>query len=562
MRYIPYGMINFKSIRNENYFYVDKTMYLEKLESPEQNKSVIFLRPRRFGKSLFTSMMNYYYAIDTADDYESLFKGLYIYDHPTPNKNNYYILKFDFSGMDISGDNVVEEGKERFTFKVKNSIEEFVGRYKLNIEVNGNTASELLMNMLKSFKELSLNNKIYVIIDEYDNFTNNILHDDAKDFLDLVNRNGYVRSFYEIIKEFSGIGVIDRFFATGVLPLTLDNLTNGFNIATNISANSTFSSMIGFTHEEVKSIVNEVVPEEKRDEVYKDLETNYDGYRFSTQNEERVFNSTLVMYYLADYCRTGRAPENIIDPNMNVSGEKLLRYANLINPDENKKILNQIVYENEVGGKIESVVLDNKFTTNDFITLLFYLGYITIKDVGGEVKFKIPNYVSSVIYSNYFVEMLNLEGKYDIGIDKIQKAITELADDGKLTKMTGIIKDFLVTSSNRNTENFSEKDLKFLYMVFMRLSTQYNIYDEYQAGQGFVDLYAQNITDLNLYEAVIELKYVKKSDVAKVNKEKLVEDAKAQLSKYMEDQRLGSKEKLKKFVIVFLGFEDYILKEI
>ena len=128
--------------------------------------------------------------------------------------------------------------------------------------------------------------------------------------------------------------------------------------------------------------------------------------------------------------------------------------------------------------------------------------------------------------------------------------------------MTEIIKDFLVASSNRNTENFSEKDLKFLYMVFMRLSTQYNIYDEYQAGQGFVDLYAQNITDLNLYEAVIELKYVKKSDVSKVNKEKIVQCAKAQLSKYMEDKRLGNREKLKKFVIVFLGFEDYILEEI
>ena len=562
MRDIPYGVINFKELRDQNAVYVDKTKYLEKLESTMQLKKVIFLRPRRFGKSLFTNMMEYYYSIDTADEFESLFKGLYVYDHPTPNKNNYYVLKFDFSGMNLNGKDIVSEGEKLFYNSVVRNIKIFVNRYNLNIQVNGDTVPDVMKNFLADFQELNLDHKIYIIVDEYDNFTNNILHDDAKDFLELVNRNGYVRSFYEAIKEYSGIGVIDRFFATGVLPITLDNLTSGFNIASNISTNPIFNSMIGFTHEEVKSILNEVIPEEKREEVYKDLVENYDGYRFSEDNEEKVFNSTLVMYYLSNYCRTGRQPRNIIDPNMNVSGEKLKRYANLVNPTENKRILNKLIYDDEISGKIESIILDDRFMTNDFITLLFYLGYITIKAVGGEVKFKIPNYVAEVIYSNYFVEMLNSEGKFDVRIDQIQKAIAELADDGKLDKMTEIVKEFLVSSSNRNTENFSEKDLKFLYMVFMRLSTQYNVYDEYQAGQGFVDLYMQNITNYNFYEAVVELKYVKKSEVSKVNKEKLIEDAKSQLSKYMEDRRLGNKPMLKKYVIVFLGFEDYILEEL
>ena len=353
MRYIPYGQINFKNIRNENYLYVDKTMYLEKLESPMQNKSIMFLRPRRFGKSLFTNMMEYYYSIDTADEFESLFKGLYVYDHPTPNKNNYYILKFDFSGMDISGDNVVKEGKEEFKNKVFIGIKDFISRYKLNIQIKGEDASKILLNLLSDFKELQFDHKIYVIIDEYDNFTNNILHDDAQDFLDLVNRNGYVRSFYEVIKEYSGIGVIDRFFATGVLPLTLDNLTSGFNIATNISTDAEFNSMIGFTHDEVKAILSEVIPEEKREKIYNDLVENYDGYRFSAKNEERIFNSTLVMYYLSNYCRLGYKPDNIIDTNMNVSGEKLRRYTNLVNPEENYKILDKIIFEGEVSGTLK-----------------------------------------------------------------------------------------------------------------------------------------------------------------------------------------------------------------
>lgn len=323
MRYIPYGLVNFKKVRDYNYVYVDKTMYLEKIESPMQNSSLIYLRPRRFGKSLFTSMMNYYYSIDTANDFENLFKGLYIYEHPTQNKNNYYVLKFDFSGMDITGDNIVEVGKKAFFNNVLTNIDSFIARYKLNIEIKGDTAADIMRNLLSDFQKLDLEHKIYVIVDEYDNFTNNILHDDGQDFLDLVNRNGYVRAFYEVIKEYSGIGVIDRFFATGVLPLTLDNLTSGFNIASNISTNPIFNSMIGFTHKEVKSVIDEVIQKEKRNEVYNELEKNYDGYRFSEDNEEKVFNSTLVMYYLAQYCSFGKAPNNIIDPNMNVSRRKI-----------------------------------------------------------------------------------------------------------------------------------------------------------------------------------------------------------------------------------------------
>ena len=538
MRDIPYGVVNFKELRSQNAVYVDKTKYLEKLEATMQLKKVIFLRPRRFGKSLFTNMMEYYYSIDTTDEFEGLFKGLYVYDHPTPNKNNYYILKFDFSGMNLNSKDVVADGEKLFYNNVVRSIGTFVSRYNLDIKVYGDTVPDAMKNFLSDFEKLNLKYKIYVIIDEYDNFTNNIIHDDAKDFLDLVNRNGYVRSFYEAIKEYSGIGVIDRFFATGVLPLTLDNLTSGFNIASNISTDADFNSMIGFTHEEVKNILNEVIQEEKREEVYNDLVENYDGYRFSVQNEEKVFNSTLVMYYLSSYCRLGYAPENIIDPNMNVSGEKLKRYANLVNPEQNYKILDKIIFEGEVSGTLKSVVLDNDFTPEDFLTVLFYLGYITIKDVPFNVRFKIPNQISEVIYSNYFVKMLSRNKEFNINNKILNDAITDFAMNGRFNKMADIVKEFLINSSNRNAENFSEKELKFLFMIFLKFSTAYNIYDEYQAGQGFVDLYLQKNMDKNIYEAVIELKYLKKSDVDKVNKEKLVDDAKAQLSKYIEDKRL------------------------
>ena len=250
--------------------------------------------------------------------------------------------------MTITESNIIESGKNEFCYKVKNGIEEFINRYKLNIDIKGNEASEVLANLLTDFKKLNLNNKIYIIIDEYDNFTNAMLKGDAQDFLDLVNRNGYVRAFYEVIKEKIEQGIVERFFATGVMPVTLDNLTSGFNIATNLSTDEEFSSMIGFTHEEVRRIVEEVVEPENVEKVYKDLKENYDGYRFSKKNEEKTFNSTLVMYYLANYIQTKEAPEELLDVNMNTSGDKIRRIVELVKPEENYKVVEEILYKNEV----------------------------------------------------------------------------------------------------------------------------------------------------------------------------------------------------------------------
>ena len=182
MRQIPYGEANFEEIINNNAIYVDKTMYIEKLEESIDRKKSIYLKPRRFGKSLFTSMLTAYYSVDMKDKFEKLFKGLYIYEHPTPNKNNYYVLNFNFSGLTIVGQNVVEEGVKSFYTAVRDNIAQFISRYNLGITVQGETASDLLRNLLVTFQTLKLENKIYIIVDEYDNFTNGILSS-AKNFL-------------------------------------------------------------------------------------------------------------------------------------------------------------------------------------------------------------------------------------------------------------------------------------------------------------------------------------------------------------------------------------------
>ncbi len=566
MRAIPYGDANFENIRTENWLYVDKTMYIEKLEETPDRRKTIYLRPRRFGKSLFTSMLTYYYSVDTKNNFEKLFKGLYIYDNPTKNKNNYYVLNFNFSGMSIDENNIIEDGKRAFAFSVKESLRNFINRYKLNITLEGETAADLLLNVLVSFKSLNLKNKIYIIIDEYDNFTNAVLKGDAQDFLDLVNRNGYVRAFYEVIKSKIEEGIIERFFATGVMPVTLDNLTSGFNIATNLSKHPQFTSMIGFTHDEVKQIIGEVIPEKDIvHKIYEDLEANYDGYRFSLDSEEKTFNSTLVMYYLKNYLELNKPPRVLLDVNMNTSGDKIKRIVELINPQNNYKIVEELLLKNEVAGELQDVVLlDNKYNSNTFITMLFHLGYLTIKDARQKTFFTMPNYITSTIYSEYMAEFLRKKKEYNINTQIIEEAIEQFGDYGDITKIADLVKQFLQYSSIRDMENFSEKNLKYTFAMFLSLTKQYIVYGEYPAGLGFADILVQKATSSTAtYEAVIELKYIPKQKSKKISsKKKLISEAKKQLAGYMEDKRLCEKENLKKYVIVFNGFNEYFLEEI
>ena len=563
MRQIPYGTANFEEIRENNALYIDKTMYIEKLEEQMDRAKTIYLRPRRFGKSLFTSMLTYYYSENTKEKFEKLFKGLYIYDHPTKNKNNYYVLNLNFSGMTISEDNIVEEGKYEFYSSVKFSITRFVNRYKLDVEIKGETAAELLRSLIVAMESLNLPHKLYIIIDEYDNFTNAILKGDGQDFLDLVQKNGYVRAFYEVIKQKFEEGVVGRFFATGVMPVTLDNLTSGFNIATNLSTDAEFSSMIGFTHEEVKDIIKELVIEEDREKVYKDLEANYDGYRFSEESEEKTFNSTLVLYYLKEYIRFRKAPRQLLDVNMNTSGDKIRRTVELVNREINYPIVKKLVFENEAEGELKSVVLDNNYSTDDLITMLFHLGYLTIKEPGVKTLFRIPNHITETIYSEYMLNWLKEQENYKIETKEIEEGIKELSKTGSIQKVVNIVQEFLKYCSTRDKENFSEKMLKHTFAMFLSLSNQFIVYGEYPAGQGFADIFIEKTSvSYSNYEAVIELKYMSKEKAKEENKEKLLSQGKEQLARYLEDKRLLQRENLKKYVVMFIGFEEAIVEEV
>jgi len=326
---IPYGLSNFERIRTKNFLYVDKTRFIKKVEAMDY---VIHLRPRRFGKSLFVDMLDRYYDLGSENKFDELFGGLHIHELPTTYRNSYYILRFDFSGVQNTTAEDLEQG---FLGKVEEGIADFINRYELGIKPRAAASSaRALGSLLSDFTALKLPNKIYILIDEYDHFTNSILSGEAAEFLAVLNRGGFVRSFYEVIKERAQRGIVERIFMTGVMSVTLDSMTSGFNIASNISTRKGFSDMMGFTTDEVQDLLKlsyanpdpdqseEIVQltSEEQIQVYDIFKENYNGYLFSEDSNIKVFNSTLIVYYLQHYLPERLSPESLVDANLNQSG--------------------------------------------------------------------------------------------------------------------------------------------------------------------------------------------------------------------------------------------------
>ena len=497
------------------------------------------------------------------------YSKVYIYDHPTPYKNKYYVLTFNFSGINTNSIKTLEDIEKLFNERVSDSLDLFISRYNLGITFDKTrTASGMLSEVLKEFEKLKKQNKIYILIDEYDHFTNGMLEGTADRFLKILGDSGFVRAFYEVIKDKLEIAdpPLERFFATGVAPVTLDSLTSGFNIATKITNSPLFTAMCGLTEDEVKQAIDIAgIEKDKQDETFNKMKENYDGYRFNKFNDLHLFNTTLVMYYLQNLVQLGMPPENLIDGNLAATGSKIENIASLINKKDNYEILNKLLLNGEITANLtETFELAKRFNKDDFVSMLFYNGYVTIKKLDRmELKFTVPNYVTQTLYASYFLQLTDTAQKYKIDISKISDSIIQLGQYGKIDDLVAKVQEFLFYCSVRDKENFNEMSLKHVFGMILSLTSQFITYAEYPAGQGFADMYIQKSADsLANYEAIVELKYLSEKDGKRANMKKLVKEAKDQLDRYLNDKRLEQKENLKKFVIIFKGFEDYFVEEL
>jgi len=519
-------------------------------------------------------MLDCYYDVESASKFDELFNGLYIHENQTKYRNCYYMLRFNFSGIQNTETEGLEEG---FVSVVKDGVRQFINRYELDIELpNEDSAAATLRALLTSFSDLKLSHKIYILIDEYDHFTNSLLSGDGEGFLSILRRGGFVRSFYEVIKERTETGIVERIFITGVMSVTLDSMTSGFNIATKITTDIDFAAMMGFTEYEVKELLKSTYLKsvqskesvnltiEEQASIYKIFVENYNGYLFSRRSSTKVFNSTLIMYYLKHYLPHKLSPESLIDMNLNQTGATIESLVGLKNREQNYQVIERVLGEKQVYGTLQPFInIDEKFDEDDLITLLFNIGLLTIEGFDMETQFKIPNKIIENIYLQYLSELTQRYSEYALDLSKQKQAIIEVGRKGEIDSLTALVSEFLMHTSPRNTIKFDEKYIKLVYMMLLTYSDQFSIYDEFTAHQGYGNLVILKAPNSSAkYEVLLELKYIKKSNTNDIKIEKELAQGISQIEEYMKDERLAKREDLKRFVIVFSGFEVIRLQEV
>ena len=555
MKKLPYGISNYEELIQDNYYYVDKTEYIEKLENLAE-KRIMFLRPRKFGKTLFTSVLENYYDIKKKEKFEELFKETYIGKNPTKLRNSYNILKFNFSGIDTTNEETTIKG---FKNEIASSIYVFVEKYNLEFYINKEDEAEnILDNLLKAFYIQKQGEKIYVIIDEYDHFANELLGFNTNQFKNLVSKNGKVRKWYEILKKGTE-SVIDRIFITGVAPITLDSLTSGFNICSDKTQDRSLNEMIGFTEKELKEIMEEQkIEKEKQEEILPIMKENYDGYRFSLYGKEKIYNSNMTLYFLNDYIRLGRIPERLIDMNIASDYSKLGKMLDLCKGEEREKVIEKTVagegIVSEITEKFNPAI---EFTEKDLISMLYYLGYLTIEDEEvGYPKLSIPNRIMKEIYSEYFLKIL----KENMGISENYAEIArEIAIEGKIDKIVELVEKYLKNLSNRDFVKFNEKYVKLIfYCIAMNLKI-FRLKSEMEVQRKYPDILLIPKNKEKGYKGVmIEFKYLKKEEENKLEEKQ--KEAREQIKEYMNFEEIKEIENLNSYTVVAVNDKIYVEK--
>jgi len=402
---LPYGESNFRKIITQGHTYIDRTDCIARLE--ENGSYHVLLRPRRFGKSLFLSMLEHYYDVRHKDDFGLLFGNLYIGKHPTPSRNSYQVLVLDFSG--IATDRGEEHLLQGFASKVALGVQSFLRRYGYPPAVQDSISRQVLPQAkweALSQQAAEAGQKIVLLIDEYDHFANGLLAEDQTLFQKVMGKGGFVRSFYETLKTATREGVLDRLFITGVTPLMLDSLTSGFNISKNLSTEEAFSTALGFTREETAGLLQPLVdvcslnPAVLMDDVTR----WYNGYRFHPE-AETVYNPDMMLYFAQQFDRQRCAyPERMLDDNIASDYRKIMALFQIGNVESNHQVLDELINTGEVAAiQQRRFDLDKSFGRDDFISLLAYMGFVTIKGRGMlEWVYHIPNHVIRELYFQYF----------------------------------------------------------------------------------------------------------------------------------------------------------------
>ena len=516
---VPYGVSDFVNIMERNQYYVDKTMYIPQLE--DQADNLFFIRPRRFGKSIFLGMLHAYYDCCAKDKFQQWFGDLWIGQHPTPNKNRYQVLHLDFS--QVGGR--IEKLEENFNSYCNIKLNSFVDIYRefyspeFVEEVRRSSVATEKLNLINDESKKN-GYPLYLIIDEYDNFTNTVLNEQGEDvYWAITHAEGFYR---DIFKKFKGS--FERIFITGVSPVTLDDVTSGFNIGWHISTKEEFNQMLGFSTEDVREMftyykqVGKIPADSDIEAIIAEMKPWYDNYCFSEEALEiqsRVFNCDMVLYYLRNYMNRGEAPKQMLDPNTRTDYNKMKKLLQLDRLDGDRKGVIMTIAENgEIMGNIEETFPARMITNPQiFVSLLFYYGMLTIKGTRGDrLILGIPNNNVRKQYYEYLVELY--EEKAPLDTDRLYNGFYDMAYDGRWKEGLQFMADAYTKVSSVRDGIEAERNLQGFFMAYLNLNNYYYTAPELELNHGYCDFFL--LPDLTHYPTkhsyILELKVLPKSD--------------------------------------------------
>ena len=579
VKLLPYGVADFVTVIEQNLYYVDKTMFIPELE--KQPRNLFFIRPRRFGKSIFLSMLYSYYDCTQSHKFQSLFGNLWIGQHPTPLQGKYQVLFLDFS--QITGN--IDKLETKFNSYLSINLDAFVRQYSEYYqaemeEILAQEDFEEKMELIFKAAKAHLYH-LYLIIDEYDNFTNVILNERGENvYHAITHADGFYR---DVFKKFKGN--FERIFMMGVSPVTLDDVTSGFNIGWNISIKPEFDEMLGFSTTDVVEMFTyykehgSIPADSDIDAIVNDMKPWYDNYCFAKQalkKKTRMFNCDMVLYYLRNYMDAGCPPEEMIDPNTRTDYgkmKKLLQFDKL--DGERKGIIRKIAEEEQIVTQLyESFSAYQIPKAEIFPSLLFYYGMLTIKGTrGSKLILGIPNNNVRKQYYGYLEE--EYQAKAYVDVNQLTDYYYDMAYDGKWEEGLRFMADAYAKVSSVRDGIEAERNLQGFFMAYLNLNDYYITAPELELNHGYCDFFL--LPDLTHYASqhsyILELKVLSKKDFSSIVEGEFTEDGKPmtkaekqwrealdQIHRYAEAPRVEALRQGTKLHLIIMQFEGWELK--
>lgn len=579
VKQVPYGVADFVTVIEQNLYYVDKTMFIPKLE--KQPRNLFFIRPRRFGKSIFLSMLYSYYDCTQSHRFQSLFGNLWIGQHPTPLQGKYQVLFLDFS--QITGN--IDKLETKFNSYLSINLDAFVRQYseyyraemeEILAQEDFEEKMELIFKAAKAHQY-----HLYLIIDEYDNFTNVILNERGENvYHAITHADGFYR---DVFKKFKGN--FERIFMMGVSPVTLDDVTSGFNIGWNISIKPEFDEMLGFSTTDVVEMFTyykehgSIPGDSDIDAIVNDMKPWYDNYCFAEEalkKKTRMFNCDMVLYYLRNYMDNGCSPRQMIDPNTRTDYgkmKKLLQFDKL--DGERKGIIRKIAEEEQIVTQLyESFSAYQIPKAEIFPSLLFYYGMLTIKGTrGSKLILGIPNNNVRKQYYGYLEE--EYQAKAYVDVNQLTDYYYDMAYDGKWEEGLRFMADAYAKVSSVRDGIEAERNLQGFFMAYLNLNDYYITAPELELNYGYCDFFL--LPDLTHYASqhsyILELKVLSKKDFSAIVEGEFTEDGKPmtkaekqwrealdQIHRYAEAPRVEALRQGTKLHLIIMQFEGWELK--